>query len=46
MNAAKNQQLLQFQKARQCGSADQEREALSVTSDEKGPLSVARRRKR
>jgi hypothetical protein len=26
-------------------SADQKREALPVTSDEKGPLSIARRRK-
>jgi hypothetical protein len=27
-------------------SADKERETLPVTSDEKGPLSIARRRKR
>jgi hypothetical protein len=27
-------------------SADEEREAMPVASDEKGPLSIARRRKR
>jgi hypothetical protein len=37
---------LQFQKACEVRSADQEQEALPVTGDKKGALPVARRRKR
>jgi hypothetical protein len=41
----RNQQPVQFQTARQCGARTKS-ETLPVTSDEKGALSNARRRKR
>jgi hypothetical protein len=47
MNATeRTQQPAQFQESPSVRSADQKREALPITSDEKGALSIARRRKR